>query len=185
MALVERVRNILTNPKAEWPIIAGEPRDMAGLYAGYIIPLAAIPTIAGLVGSVVFGGAGLFSALMQAVLGFVLGLVLLYGISLVAGKLAPSFGGVDDHPQALKLIAYAQTPVWLAGIVLLVPMLAVVQLIAVVYYIYLLWVGIPTLLRVPPDRRLPFLLLLFVLVILALFLVGYIVGLVFVGSHMG
>ncbi len=45
MSLVDRARNIITNPAAEWPVIAGEPASVGSLYTGYVIPLALIAPI--------------------------------------------------------------------------------------------------------------------------------------------
>jgi len=38
MNLVTRVRNILLQPKQEWPVIAGETTPTAQLYILYVIP---------------------------------------------------------------------------------------------------------------------------------------------------
>ncbi len=55
MALADRVKKILLNPKEEWQVIDQEPATVAGLYSGYIVPLAAIGPIAQAIGSSVFG----------------------------------------------------------------------------------------------------------------------------------
>ena len=43
MSLQTRVISILSKPKQEWPVIASEATDIAALFKGYIMPLAAIP----------------------------------------------------------------------------------------------------------------------------------------------
>ena len=43
MNLMQRVQDILLRPKTTWPVIADEPGDVAGIYAGYLVYLAAIP----------------------------------------------------------------------------------------------------------------------------------------------
>jgi len=40
--LVDRVKNILLTPQAEWDKIAAEPADLNKLYLGYVLPLAAL-----------------------------------------------------------------------------------------------------------------------------------------------
>jgi hypothetical protein len=42
MDIVQRVKNMLLKPKAEWPIVEAEPESTASLYTRYLIPLAAI-----------------------------------------------------------------------------------------------------------------------------------------------
>ena len=46
--IVARVKAILTTPKTEWPVIATEPETVKGLYLNYIVILAAIPPLAGI-----------------------------------------------------------------------------------------------------------------------------------------
>ena len=40
-ALVERIRNIVMAPRAEWPVIATESTSVRRLYSGYVAPMAA------------------------------------------------------------------------------------------------------------------------------------------------
>lgn len=55
MALMERAKNILFQPKQEWPVIDVEQTSVGALYTGYIIPLAAIGPVASLIGWSVLG----------------------------------------------------------------------------------------------------------------------------------
>src|SRR5450432_2467072 len=103
MALVDRVKNILLSPRAEWTVVDAEPATVSSLYAGYIAPLSAIPVICQAIGmamigiSIPFVGGSyktpLGSALISACIFYVLGLVSIYIVSLVVDMLAPSFGG--------------------------------------------------------------------------------------------
>ena len=43
--LVTRVKNILLNPKAEWPVIEREPGDVGTLFTSYVAIVAAIPPV--------------------------------------------------------------------------------------------------------------------------------------------
>ena len=45
MALVDRVKGILLNPKPTWAAIEAEPATPAGLYKDYLLWLAAIPAV--------------------------------------------------------------------------------------------------------------------------------------------
>ena len=53
--LVGRVKRLLLTPSPEWERIDTEPATIKGLYVGYVCVLAAIPAVAGLVGSLIFG----------------------------------------------------------------------------------------------------------------------------------
>ena len=58
MNLVNRVRNILLSPAAEWPVIEREQDTVASIYMKYVLILAAIPAVAGFIGMSVFGIGG-------------------------------------------------------------------------------------------------------------------------------
>ena len=48
MNLIDRVKNILLTPKTEWPVIAAEPVNRNDLILKYVLVLAAIPAVLGL-----------------------------------------------------------------------------------------------------------------------------------------
>src|SRR3954468_4124605 len=55
MALVDRVKNILLTPGQEWAVIDAEATAPVELYKGYIMPLAAIPPVAKMLGTTILG----------------------------------------------------------------------------------------------------------------------------------
>ncbi len=159
--IVARVKNILTTPKAEWPAIAAEPATVGSLYSGYILILAALPALAGFIkGSLIgYGGLGIHlrqsigSGIVAMLLGYLLGLVVIYLVSLCVNALAPTFGGQKDPVQALKVVAYAWTATWVAGIFVIVPLLGwPIMLAGMVYAIYLLYLGLPDTMKCPTGK---------------------------------
>src|SRR5262249_35318860 len=65
------------------------------------------------------------------------------------------FGAEKNFPNAVKLSAYSHTPLWLAGIFLLIPGLNFLLILGL-YGFYLLWVGLPMLMKVGNDKALPY-----------------------------
>ena len=55
MNVADRTRNIIAMPTTEWPVIAVEETTVSALYRRYILPFAAIPVIASLIGRMAFG----------------------------------------------------------------------------------------------------------------------------------
>jgi len=154
MDLIERVKAILVAPKTEWPVIAREPGDMAPLFANYVAPLAAIPAICGLIGWVLVGlplGTGMLITLVRYVLSF----VAVYLVALMIDALAPTFDGTKNFDNALKLSVYSATPFWLAGVFLLIPGLGFLRILGL-YGVYLLWLGVPPLMRAPEQKSLAY-----------------------------
>ena len=152
MNLVERVKAILLTPKTEWRVIAGEPGDMGALFTNYVAILAAIPAICGLIGWILVGlplGTGILITLVRYVLSF----VAVYLVALIIDALAPTFDGAKNFDNALKLSVYSATPFWLAGVFLLIPGLGFLRILGL-YGVYLLWLGVPPLMRSPEQRSL-------------------------------
>ena len=183
--LIERVKGILLSPKTEWEKIATETTDVKSLYVGYAMILAAIPAICGFIGSTLIGVSlpivgtirtGVGAALVQLVLGYVLGLAVIYVVSLIVTALAPTFDGQKDPIQALKLVVYSSTPVWLAGIFSLVPLLGVLGILAGLYGLYLLYIGLTPLMKNPQDKSIGYTALIIVCYIVLAIIMGVIVA---------
>lgn len=184
--LIARVKGILLTPKTEWPVIAGEQTTVADLYKGYILWLAAIPpvftflkfTVMG--ASVPFAGTyrmGFGAGLTQLVLGYALSLAMYYVVALIIDALAPTFGGTRDRVQALKTIAYAYTASCVAGIIVILPFIAVlIAIAAAVYGIYLLYLGLPHTMKCPQDRAGGYTAVIVIVAVVLFFLIGGIIG---------
>jgi Yip1 domain len=159
--LFERVKRVLLSPKTEWEVIAAEPATVAELYTRYIMPLAAIGPIAQLIGYSLFGvsvfGATyrvpVGSGLTTAIVGYVMALLTTYVLALIIDALAPTFNGQRSQIQALKVAAYSSTAYWVAGVFALVPGIRILTVLGL-YSVYLLYLGLPVLMKTPRDRAL-------------------------------
>ena len=159
-ALIERVKGILLTPKVEWPRIDAETSTIADIYKSHVIPLAAIGPVATLIGGQVFGhGAfgityrpSILSAVVTAVVGYALTLVMIYVFSLVIDALAPQFGGTKNKLSAFKVAAYGATAGWVAGIFGLIPALSLIGLLGGLYSLYLIYLGLPVLMKAPEEK---------------------------------
>ena len=184
-ALKDRVTKILTDPKAEWRVIDAEPDDTAKLYREYIAPLAAIPAIAGFIGMSIIGvtmplvgtfRVGFVRGFVSMIVSYVLGLVGVYVAALVIDKLAPTFESKPDIGRALKLVAYASTPMWLAGILNIIPALSLLAILAGLYGVVLFYVGLPVLMKTPESKAVPYMLVSAIVIILLYFVIALFVG---------
>lgn len=178
--LVARVKGILLKPTETWDVIDREPATINGLYTGYVMILAAIPAVAGLIGILAFG-IGAFGItirpspvwlIVQAVLQYGLGLAMVYVMALIIETLAPNFGGTKDRMQAFKVAAYAPTASWVAGIFGLVPALSVIALLGGLYSLFLLYKGLPKLMKTPEDKALPYTAVVIVVAIVVSIVIG-------------
>jgi hypothetical protein len=185
MNLVERVKRILLNPRAEWEVIDTEATTPQALYTGYIMPLAAIGPIALIIRLSVFGlrvpfGGAVYrlpigSVVTSAVVRYVLTLLGVYVLALIIDGLAPTFGGTPNRIQALKVAAYSSTAAWVAGIFAIVPALSILGILGL-YSLYLLYLGLPVLMKAPSEKAVGYTVVVIVAAIVLFFVIGIVVG---------
>ena len=186
MDLVTRAKNICLSPATEWAVIENEPATPGGLLIGYALPLAAIGAIAGFIGYSIIGATvpfvgtyrvGFVSGIVNAVFQVGMALVMCFVLGLIIDALAPTFGGQKNSIQALKLAVYSYTPAWIAGVLNIIPALALLGIFAALYSIYLLYLGIPRLMKSPQDKTIPYMLVVIVVAIVLGFIIAMIGGL--------
>jgi hypothetical protein len=187
-SLIDRVKGIIMRPDAEWRVIDTESATTGGLFAGYIALLAAIPAIAIFIGYSVFGVYGyrmpMVNGLEWAVARYIFTLIGAYIAALVIDALAPNFGGTRSKVQALKLVAYASTAAWLAGIFSAIPGLRILGVLGL-YSIYLFYIGLPILMKSPPERSLGYTAVAVVCLIVIYVIIGAVTAAVMGGMGMG
>ena len=156
MPLLSRATAILATPRSEWALIERERTAPATLLVKYVAILAAIPAVAGFIGRSLVGGyTPVMPSLLRAVVAYLAAFAIVYVVASIIDLLAPRFGGKKNFDNAFKLSVYAHTPLWLAGVFLLVPGLHFLIILGL-YGVYLLWVGLPLLMDVPPYRVMPY-----------------------------
>jgi len=182
MSLVDRAKNILLTPKTEWPVIAAEPATVSSIYTGYAIPMALLPLVGALLGGLLFGhGLGLAFVLLPALIGYVIGLGLLYVMAIIVDALAPGFDGQKGQVSAMKLVTYAATPQWVAGFFGFIPGLNILLALAgFAYAAYLLYLGARPTMGVPDTKAVAFTAVTIVIwIVLGMVVTGAIVAAVF------
>lgn len=190
-ALLQRVLDILMRPRDTWLQIDAEDGNPARIYLGYLVFLAAIPAVAGFIGYSLIG-VGAFGisvrvpvvqGLVSMVVGYVLSLAMVYVLALIANMLAPRFQAQQDMGSAFKLVAYASTAGMLGGVFSILPSLAMLGLLAALYSVYLIYTGIPVLMKAPQDKAVGYTAALVVCGILAGIVVGLATSLVTPGAR--
>jgi hypothetical protein len=180
--LIERVKNILLSPKEEWPKIAAETATVQSLYVGYILILAAIAPLAMVVRGLVFGFG---TALPLAIGTYLLMLVAISILALIVDTLAPTFGGERNYVGSLKLVAYAYTAAWVAGIFLLLPIAGrIIGLIALIYSIYTFYLGVPPVKKAPADKAVAYTIVVLICNILLFWVLGLVLLPMVLGGSM-
>lgn len=185
---IQRVKNILLSPTTEWPVIAAETTTPKELYLKYVMLLAAIPAVGMFIGMAVVGVITLphlgtyrldfGTGIAHAILHYAMSLGLVWVVALIIDGLAPKFGSEKNFNQSLKLVAYAMTPGWIAGILNIrgfvgfgivfghemcpgwiagilniLPSLGLLAVLASLYGVYLLYIGLAPMKNTPAKKQ--------------------------------
>ncbi|MGE0741559.1 MAG: Yip1 family protein [Hyphomonadaceae bacterium] len=152
-----RLRGLILDPQGEWRRIADEVPS----HGGYVLPLAFAGAAAGLLNKlmqVAFAPGQAWIWLSAAALIHVAFAAL--GVAFVAwisDRLAPRFGGERDSHRAQLLAAHSATVALLAGVAVIVPLVAPLLLLAgAIYAIVLFGLGARVMLNVPEARAVMF-----------------------------
>jgi small-conductance mechanosensitive channel len=175
MNLVERAKNIIVTPKTEWDAVSAEEPNIQQILLGYVLPLALIPTIAVIIG---WGMIGIFG-FTSFTYGIAMGLVQLINAFLsvlVAGfvidLLAPSFGSQKNMGRAVQLVAYSMTPVWIAGILNILPTIGWLAGLIGLYGLYLMYLGLSPLMKTPEDKKVGYLVVSIIILVVVYFVIA-------------
>ena len=155
--LLKRAANLIARPAHEWGVIARERGSVVRVLAGYLVPLALIAPIAYAI-SLLIGandvprtlpdsGALLRFAAASAAAGFVMQILGVLVTAAMVYLVMPLYDGARNYAAAIRLVAYAATPVWLDGVVLVAPLqkfplLAMGILIALMHASYVFYLGL-------------------------------------------
>jgi hypothetical protein len=194
MSIVDRIKNICLTPNTEWPVIANEPASTGSLIAGYVAPLAAVSALAGFIGVSLVGQTGFFTGtyrlplvagLALAVWTFIGAIIGVVVVGFLINALAPTFGAQQNSAQAMKVAVYSFTPAWIAGVLRIVPALGILAILGAFYGFYLLYLGLPTLMKAPKDKAAGYTVVTVVAAVIVIFVVNIVGGLMVAGGAIG
>jgi hypothetical protein len=181
--LIARAVAILTRPNAEWDVIAAEPATPQGLIFGYAAILAAIPALArivsGLMPHCLFSVCVTWNPIfvvVSAITYYVVALAGVFAIGLIIDALATGFDGEKNQVQAMKVAVYSWTAAWLAGIFVVIPWVGGLFSLVGLYSLYLLYLGLPKLMKSPADKSLIYTVVVVVLAIVVFIVAGAVAG---------
>lgn len=178
MNLVERVKNIILQPKSEWLTIGRESGDAGYLFPNYVCILAAIPVVCSFIGTSIIGFGsfriGIVSGLIHAIVVYLLTLVGVFVVAYLIDALAPTFGGRKDLGQAMKVSAYAPTAAWLAGVFNIIPLLSFLGLLGL-YSLYLLHTGLAALMKPAGGKEIIYTLAVVICVIVIQLIIFFVI----------
>ncbi|MDH5648461.1 MAG: YIP1 family protein [Gammaproteobacteria bacterium] len=162
--MLHHVWGLFAHPQEEWKDIRKENCSIGRCYCSHVLILAAIPPLAGFIGTSQIGwrigGGDLVRLTVESALAlsFLYYLTMLVGVFTI-GKLihwmGQTYGAQQELPRCMGLAAYTATPLFIIGIMGLYPILwlnVLVGLPALAYTVYLLYTGVPIMMEISEDR---------------------------------
>ena len=162
--ILSHVWGLLSRPEKAWKTIRKENCTVGKCYCSHVLLLAAIPPVAGYIGTTQVGWQVAArevhkltpdSALWIAILSYLTMLVAVFTIGKLIHWMGRTYGAKRTLSQCIALAAYAATPLFLSGVMLLYPMLWLNFLIGLPvlgYSVYLLYSGVPIMMGVTKER---------------------------------
>lgn len=162
MSTVQRLLELLLRPADAWERVAEEPASVDDLLRRVILPYALLAPIATGIGMTMFDARWdplhgyqvapdrIFATAATTYFSIVASILALAAIFV---RLAPAFGTSASYRAALNVAAFGSLPMLLAGATLLLPVMAIVGLLALCHTMFLYWVGARAVLGVAAGDR--------------------------------
>jgi len=139
MNTIARAKGLLMEPGKTWDGIAAERMTLGGVFAGYVLPMAAIPSIGSAIGTFLGGN---LPNVAELVISYVIALASVLIMGKIMPPLAARFGATPDAEAGMKLAAFAPTGAWVGGLALMVPSIGgLLALVGALYTLYLFYDG--------------------------------------------
>ena len=159
----KHVWGLMARPKDEWKSIRDERCAIGKCYCSHVLLLAALPAIAYFIGTSQVGWVigtksvrlSTESSLYIAALTYLTMLVGVFAMGKAIHWMSQTYGAKQNLPQSIALAAYTATPLFLTGIMLIYPILwlnLLIGLMALAYTIYLLYIGVPIMMKISQER---------------------------------
>jgi hypothetical protein len=157
--ILSRAYGLFRDPKKEWEQIRDEETSIPNILLGYVAPLAAIPPVCGLIGALIFEPVRLraiHTEITSVVVTWVVTVAFVFLLGLLVNTLADQFDADRDDLAAQKIAAYSLTPSFLSGVFSLWPPLWWLSLFALAAMVFIMYRGLPILMKAPQERALTY-----------------------------
>jgi hypothetical protein len=155
--ILSRAYGLLREPKKEWEQIRAEETTVPSILIGYVAPLAAIPPVCDLIGQALFNPllqVQFGEAVVRAAVTWLVSVGLVFFLGVLINVVADHFEADKDDLAAQKIAAYSLTPAFLSGVFSLWPPLWWVSLFALAAMVFLMFRGLPVLMKAPAETAL-------------------------------
>ncbi len=177
--LINRVKGIIINPIKEWEIIRTENTDKNTIIKEFALPLIiliSISTLIGSFGSPKFLNPSISYSVVSAFITLTVSIASIYISSYIINEIAPNFGIAKNIENSFKLVIYSTTPAYLASIIANFHWTLGFLNILGVYSVYLFWLGASQILNIQEDKKVGFVLLSFLILLIVYLVLAILIG---------
>jgi hypothetical protein len=180
--LVSRAKPIVLKPKTAWDELKNKNETTQDFYKNYLIYMAAIGPVCGLIGSLIGTGFGFTITLKMQIVSYGLALLMPFITSFIFPQIAKMCQGEITANNSIRLVGYASTATYLGGFLGLIPMLSILGIFLGLYSLYTFYIGVPKMSTVPEGQTLKFTVLAIVAWIVISMIIGFITMILFIGD---
>jgi len=165
-----RTRNLLLRPAVEFEAIANEEKSIKRINTSVVIPFAGVVGLSELLGMIFTHIRSPLDSFIYVFLSALIVFLIVFIQTYLSGKLIALLGkniNSKNHKDAgYALVAYSQIPFYLSlAFVKVFPSL-LFMIILGIYSIYLFYIGLDILLKIPLARKMQFLILSIIIIII-------------------
>lgn len=182
--IFNRSKNLIIDPNKEWEVIQNEFKTKDELIRGYLIPYILAIAIASVIGNLLFDPKLAFISVgylvATALISVVISFVSVYLSVLVFNELAKYYSESFSKEKIYTLVIYSFTAFFLATIISnLFPVSGVKVLLNLfgLYSFYLLWTGAEKLIGITEDKKVAYVLIGAIIVVVLYLLLSLVFGL--------
>jgi hypothetical protein len=155
---------LFSAPRVEWKSISDEKLDLTQFSLARLGILAAVPAISFFIGITQVGWSLSGEAFHKVAMSYAIPMTVAFYVLIIVATLLMAyftfsmeraFGTETSLERCLLFVTYTATPMYMAGLVGFVPIVwlcMTVLMAAVIYSLYLLYVGIPIYMKIPEGR---------------------------------
>ena len=181
--LMTTAKEFILQPKLAWDKHKFDTTSVQDHLLKYVLPLALIPAIAlfirvGLIGRSMYGQRilSLEFGLSQAVVSLLSTLIGVWLSGFIIHKLAPTFKTTVSLNSAVRMVGFAYTPVWIAGVLNIIPMLGIIIFVAGIYGLYILYLGFGSVTNVSEDKKMGYFIVSIIAIVVVYTIIGFVLG---------
>jgi len=178
--IIERIKAIVLRTRQTWEEIESEETPASRLMVHYVLVLAAVPALALFIGQWIIGihipFAGVYhfsfgASVLLSVINYIVIVAMIWAVARILMFVAPKFGSLGDEDACFKMAVYSFFPYLAAGVIFIIPSFSVIVYLTALYGLYIMYLGLPIILKTPEEKTIPFMVVIVVAAIMV-FVIG-------------